>query len=73
MSLRTSKDTRVTVPAERNKVTIIIYITLLRAIITYGAETWALSKTEENKLIILEKQRTRTTLSEAKHIKYNPE
>jgi len=31
-----------------------LYITLLRPIITYEAETWTLRKTEENKLIILE-------------------
>ncbi|CAI6370121.1 unnamed protein product [Macrosiphum euphorbiae] len=33
-----------------------LYITLLRPIITYGAETWTLRKTEENKLIIFERK-----------------
>ncbi|KAL4132044.1 hypothetical protein QTP88_009265 [Uroleucon formosanum] len=33
-----------------------LYTTLLRPIITYGAETWTLRKTEENKLSILERK-----------------
>jgi len=38
------------------KIKIQLYITLLRPIITHGAETRTLRKTEENKLIVLERK-----------------
>ncbi|KAF0766589.1 Uncharacterized protein FWK35_00025149 [Aphis craccivora] len=34
-----------------------LYITLIRAVITYGAETWPLRKNDERKLLVLEKER----------------
>jgi len=34
-----------------------LYITLIRAVITYGAETWPLRKSDERKLLVLEKER----------------
>ena len=35
-----------------------IYITLIRPVITYGAETWSLRKSNEGKLLVLEKKDT---------------